>query len=632
MADLPKIDVGFFPNDLSGDDIRKSFQKTNAVVDRVNQLDPKVAALEVGAVVSGEAIEAVDQKAQLAFDTATSAAAGNGVICNTLDELEENTTALIGQVIADPVGTNNGTYARTTPDNPATPWIQVSTATVTALDARLSPMEIVVDGAKVPVVSGGIVAEGGPLLDIVNKFGFVLASLLQRGFDGQAVRWNFGIGDDGTIWITDPNGFSPFYITAGGDVQVAFRLALERRLDVVEASLLPPTPPDVTPLYGHELFVVSGEIIPLQVRSMLKGRRDAATALVTFSTRPDQPLAGWWRTSGEQILIDADMLLATTAQITVRRFDTIPFYQVPLAVSRKVVPVSGSPAPKVLLLADSIGNRALGKFVADRLTAWGFNPTFVGTFKGTASGDNLAETGPFGECREGWAFDDFTGRSMDADVASILAAGSEAAYAAMTKDQKRQINPYLRLATGGDDPARIVTIGGIPYVFDFGFFISRFAGVADPKIHVENPTVIYIQLGMNDILESTSTAELLTRVEYGLAVMLDSIRATLPTVPIGVGFTGVPRVTLDDARWSDLHMPLTQALIRIVEARQASDANLHLVSVWAHMSQDVGYLTSGTMNGDTGAITATVADPTHPSGENRDQMAQRVAAFIANVV
>lgn len=60
----------------------------------------------------------------------------------TLAQLTANTTALQGTVDGD--GANNGSYVRTVRNDPSTPWIRVSTATLPALDARLNPFEALI--------------------------------------------------------------------------------------------------------------------------------------------------------------------------------------------------------------------------------------------------------------------------------------------------------------------------------------------------------------------------------------------------------------------------------------------------------------------------------------------------------
>jgi len=73
--------------------------------------------------------------AKLASEIALAAASGNGVKYETLPELDANTTALSGEVYGD--NADAGLYARTTPDDPETPWFRYSTATTTGLASDL---------------------------------------------------------------------------------------------------------------------------------------------------------------------------------------------------------------------------------------------------------------------------------------------------------------------------------------------------------------------------------------------------------------------------------------------------------------------------------------------------------------
>lgn len=100
------------------------------------------------AAASLAAVQAAIDAANAARDEALAAVAGDAIIVDTKANLDLNTTALMGQVVSD--GTNNGTYGRTVPDNPATAWLRWTTATVPGLATTKA------DKALVATQAGGV--------------------------------------------------------------------------------------------------------------------------------------------------------------------------------------------------------------------------------------------------------------------------------------------------------------------------------------------------------------------------------------------------------------------------------------------------------------------------------------------
>jgi hypothetical protein len=114
---------------------------TNTAADRVQTGLDRTQTGQDRAAIATAASNAAAAAAAAAVSEATAlqAATNQGFIADTLTQLNTNTTALLGSVIAD--GANNGTYARSTRNNPATSWVKVSDVTITSLDSRAVALE-----------------------------------------------------------------------------------------------------------------------------------------------------------------------------------------------------------------------------------------------------------------------------------------------------------------------------------------------------------------------------------------------------------------------------------------------------------------------------------------------------------
>ncbi|AJP72919.1 SGNH/GDSL hydrolase family protein [Sphingomonas hengshuiensis] len=417
--------------------------------------------------------------------------------------------------------------------------------------------------------------------------------------------------DDALFRVVNPLGF------------VALQIGLDGNVAINAAANEPVyTAPSVTPVIGTQLYLVSDRPTPLYVENILTTRTDVETAKVTIASSkgaPAQPFAASARDGA--IMLDPARL-GTSATLSVRKLgDRNPRLTKTLTVSVKAVPVSGSPAPKILLIGDSITNRQTGYNINALLTAWGFAPQWIGTIVGSNSNSSSATGGPLGEGREGWAFSDYLGTSLDNDVPlGVLAVGQEATYQAANKTDKRGYQPFLNPNTSAGAQTPIVTISGVNYRFDLRFYLDRFS--------LTDPDLVVVNIAMNDKTELGAAASL-AQVKSGYGYLLDEIRRVLPAASIILWATNHPASSAGDTEWLEWQ-PILSAIVDIVTTRRAAgDANLHLCSTWAHQSGEAGWsLTSGTTGAD-GVTTTTISDITHPGAAAREQHAEALATAIA---
>lgn len=427
------------------------------------------------------------------------------------------------------------------------------------------------------------------LLRVINALGFVAVEIL----------------NDGTTYIGGVAGYVSY------EQMVAF-VTSSLSGYVTIASTIPATP---VPIFGPHLFMTSDRKVTLYPSSLMTNREDKMAATITITSLkslPAPPLAV--QTRFDPLELDP-ALMGTTATLTVRPYDQGDrIVQAPWIVRNTTVPKVGSPARLAFILGDSISNRQFGSFLKTQLEAWGAVPTFIGTMNGSATGSQNDTGGPLGEAREGWAFCDFDGTNISSATNGVLPAGDEAAYMALDKEEKRQTQIFLRLATGGDPPEDIVVINGIDYVFDLAFYQSRF-GLATPQD-------IYLNLGMNDRFKFGTGAP--AEVQRGLNVMIDRMRRAWPTANIIVWCTTIPRDTAQNADgiYATIWAPVLAKINEVVRLRiAAGDTRLFLSSTWSEMSPEAEwFLNAATPSVATGLATTTVFDITHPIASVRRQM------------
>ncbi|KQN28302.1 hypothetical protein ASF00_10550 [Sphingomonas sp. Leaf34] len=529
----------------------------------------------------------------------------------------------------------------------------------------------------------GTAGSSDPLVVLKNALGFVFGEIFRNGLTLEGVSINAPGGSGAFFSLCNELGFSPFGITQDGTIQlpggdwratelggfelssggniplsysdgklgllgasvrqiddalfrianplgfVAFEIGIDGKVmfgptedvDIV----VPPAPIDVTPVIGDELFLVSDRRLPIFGRNLLVSRSDDDLAVVSIESRKGAPSQPYLDSVSRGPLNLDPARTAATARLTVRKLGQRSTRLVKnLTAMVKTVPVVGSPAPKILLLGDSITNRATGFNIQLLLQSWGFAPVFIGTIVGSSSGSSSNTGGVLGEGREGWAFSDLFGSKLtDGDVPyGVLPIGQESTYATLTKTEKRGWQVFLNpnTATGAQTP--IVTIGGVDYRFDLRFYLDRFS--------LANPDVVAINLAMNDKNEE-GASQSLQQVTEGYGYLIDEIRRVLPSAQIVIWATMVPVDTNADVEWSNEWRPILASTINIVATRRAAgDTRLHLCSAWAHQSAEAGWdVAAGTLDPATGVATTTLSDTVHPGSIAREQANEALAAAIA---
>lgn len=284
-------------------------------------------------------------------------------------------------------------------------------------------------------------------------------------------------------------------------------------------------------------------------------------------------------------------------------------------VLHKAAPGAGDPV-RVMLIGDSITNRSLGAAVRDKLVASAYRPEFIGTLLGKRMRGSPG-SGVLGEGREGWSFSDFVRGGNGTAEKSLLGPEQEdiARYTGSDDRLKAGINPFLRPAGPADD--RSLVRNG--YVFDFGRYLERF--------NLPVPDVVVIGLGTNDIRKSRQAAPDL--VGDGLTVLCKAIRKAAPRARIGLWMPALARTDGMEQRW---RMQVSVIERMLAWQREASDPRIEVIPVWAQMDRDTAWLPdqrnapSADFDGDPRAV----RDPIHPAALGIDEIAESLAAYIAD--
>lgn len=374
---------------------------------------------------------------------------------------------------------------------------------------------------------------------------------------------------------------------------------------------------DASPLIGGHLVAFDGAETNLYARNVLPARSDISRVRASFYSEAatDGSRSSYSRLGDDELVVDLTRCAETVYLQT--RLDEVNLdtrHQATLSVVTPPVAPGSLNTANVLMIGDSITNRQVAARMQAAATAKGYTLTYIGTINGAGIGQGASDaTGPLGEAREGWEFGDFT--YAVTDRVSIIAPGGEAAYLAQSKDAKWPQNPFLRVATGGDDPS-VVRNGN---VFDFDFYLDRFT-LADPD-------VVFIGLGTNDIRDLNSP-DLGPAITDGLTIMCGQIQAARPGTKIVIWFPPVSRSSDRDTLWSE-YVEVLSRLIKFV--RDQADVDIRLIPIWAMSSQEVGFSLAAGTTSDLGIQTAVLSDAVHISSYNMARVAEILAASAAAV-
>lgn len=309
----------------------------------------------------------------------------------------------------------------------------------------------------------------------------------------------------------------------------------------------------------------------------------------------------------------------------------------------KNIVVSKAPQSKLnrsfnmLCFGDSLTQVGTPWTLKNKLESLGATVMPVGTFWSTESPNELPSEG-----RGWWNYREFIGK--DNESGGIVHTRSEGGK---TRTEKFE-NPFLKLATAQDKTdhpdwcfrftgaqkelsyAEDVDKTGNFYIFDFDWYLTQH--------NVTTPDFITIALSTNDInldRDAYSRAEVMQFMQLGLEIMVKQIHKVLPNVPIGIipcpawsaTENGYATFGADTATWVEL------CFKKVVELK-ATHSNLEVVPVHLHMNRDMGYpiVNSTSLSSDSDIQVGVISDWVHYDQVGRDQYAESVAGWLANVI
>lgn len=360
--------------------------------------------------------------------------------------------------------------------------------------------------------------------------------------------------------------------------------------------------------FSGALVGAQGVPINVHVPSLIAERLRAGEVIATLNSTT-LPVAV---SAGDHLCVRPEDL-STAAQMVLRNRSN-PSDRMLRPLSVKTVPVPAvAPAPiRVLYIGDSIGNRQGLKFLDDILKDWGYLPEWIGTMHSSGLPSNANdESGPLGECREGWETGDFT--LAVNDRALVVEPGQEAEYLAMSKSDKWPRNPFLRAATGADSVDDVRN----GHVVDMAFYQARFS--------LQTPDIVVWAVGTNDVRDR-SEAEIYGAVNGNDALIYRRIKAAWPNAKI---IRTVPGTAIDPERetlWTKKYIPMLRAMFDAAPGV----AGLTVAPAWALVNHESGYAWTSSPDPTTGFTRFSGwADSVHPVGASRIALYQALAPYIA---
>lgn len=375
-------------------------------------------------------------------------------------------------------------------------------------------------------------------------------------------------------------------------------------------------------VYSRHMFMTKGRPKPLYVPQIAQRKTDVLDLTATFwaaggaaGSEPTGDLP--YEVQGDRIIIEPSRINSTTGGIDLHPHDwSVRRLRVPLALC--IAPPFGTGTVRPLFIGDSITDDQHPKRVSKKLEGIGYTVNCIGTIRNNGGG-TLTAPAYGGEGRRGIEWADYTYERTD--FAAPLPVGQESAYLAMTDEQKRGYNPFLRAAIAGDNAAYVFN----GYIWDLRFYLNRFGYV--------DPTHIIINLGRNDITERTSEVAM-GQMQRGFAVLYNQSRAACPSAQIQFVTGGEGRTKAADREWDTDRWPMTLAMrAQIIAKQDGGDSKLWDVSAFAHTSGETGWgLVLASTDPETGMQVFSVSDSTHmdpvPNDIARSQHAEAVADCI----
>jgi hypothetical protein len=361
---------------------------------------------------------------------------------------------------------------------------------------------------------------------------------------------------------------------------------------------------------SRHIFLTSGRDLPFYM-SQIGQRKDDFLDLVatiyaggaTFGNAP-------YERQGDRIYIDPAKIKEAAGGVTLRPHDK-PSRRFTMDTTFHVGPLSGAGAVRLHAVGNSIVNREAPVRAAKVLEALGYAVQCVGTMINGGGGTNNAPSYG-GEGREGIQSAHYTNELTD--YAIPLPAGQEAAYRAMTDEQKRGYNPYLVASSPGAN-----VYNGQRWSMDH--YLTRFG--------YDDPTHIFFDVLRNDInFQTPATA--LAQVQRAFNAFYDSSRSACPDAHIGFMVGGEGRTDGADEEWYEAYWPILTWLTDAIEnKRVGGDAKVWLIGGYQHISGETGWgVSTDSTDALTGARVESMVDSTHPQLVARAQYAEVVSAWV----
>lgn len=270
--------------------------------------------------------------------------------------------------------------------------------------------------------------------------------------------------------------------------------------------------------------------------------------------------------------------LGTTGVIKIKNETVAGEFSKNLTIIKSAAAKTGSPV--VLQIGDSL-TQGSQNAVAAQLAFTNLTPSYIGSRRLTG--------GIYGEGRGGWRAADFVYINTQF---TPLPAGQEGVALGLNNDQR---NPFIRVATGGDDSGDVKN----GYIFDFDYYLTRFS--------FATPNVVTINLATNDI---NNDVDALANIIESLRIIIKSIRATAPSCKIGIALPQNGNSTYFNEKWYTGFYPLFLSLHLTYGASSAS--NIYLISSHAMLPDRFIYpMTTASTNANTGQVKQTLSDGTH---------------------
>jgi hypothetical protein len=376
-------------------------------------------------------------------------------------------------------------------------------------------------------------------------------------------------------------------------------------------------------LYTPDMWLIEGRPQQLIVPNLFEDRNEGGVAKVTFSAAPRNAGEPYYHaeTNNGTIQIDPDKV-GRSGQIIVRKTLSNLDKRWLNSVAINVAPpwtVRGA-TPKILIVGDSLTYQTgVPVMVKRKLALIGMAPTMLGTLSTIENGTSASTSA---EGRPGVE----AGQLINATVpnptvlCSPLSAGAETSYTTTyTEAQRREANPFVRLAVGGDNPAFVYN----GQIVDMANYFTRFGmSVAD---------YMAFTAGTNDVGHATDDVELaaaLTRFGASITIFATQMLVANPAAKVAVVCHPLPRSVAGDARWEGKQVALIKKAIETVAALVATGKAVTLLPVWAHASNEAGWpMGAGTTAFNQ--VATTLSDTLHYEGVTSDQIAEVIAAWIA---